>query len=39
MSDLTDLIPPLELCKLIPSGEFEDSYFVWTKFDKWVILL
>lgn len=25
MSNLTDLVPPLELCKLIPAGEFEDS--------------
>lgn len=28
MSNLTDLVPPLELCKLIPTGEFEDSCFV-----------
>lgn len=27
MSNLTDLVPPLELCKLIPKGEFEDSAF------------
>ena len=27
MSNLTDLVPPLELCKLIPQGEFEDSCF------------
>lgn len=39
MSDLEKLVPSLELCKLIPAGEFEDSYFVWAKFDKWVILL
>lgn len=26
---LKDLVPPLELCKLIPAGEFEDSVFVW----------
>ena len=39
MSNLTDLVPPLELCQKIPAGEFEDSYFVWAKFDKWVILL
>lgn len=29
MSNLTDLVPPLELCKLIPKGEFADSAFVW----------
>lgn len=39
MSNSTDLVPPLELCKLIPEGEFADSYFVWAKIDKWVILL
>lgn len=25
MSDLTDLVPPLELCKLIPEDEFTDA--------------
>ena len=39
MSDLKNLVPPQELCKLIPARELEDSYFVWAKFDKWVILL
>lgn len=29
MSNLTGLVPPLELCKLIPGGEFADSAFVW----------
>lgn len=29
MSNLTDLVPPLELCKKIPAGEFEDSAFCW----------
>lgn len=29
MSNLTDLVPPLELCKLIPAGEFEDTAFQW----------
>jgi hypothetical protein len=29
MSNLIDLVPPLELCKLISKGEFEDSAFVW----------
>lgn len=25
MSNLTDIVPPLDLCKKIPAGEFEDS--------------
>jgi hypothetical protein len=29
MSKLEELVPPLELCKLIPEGEFEDSAFCW----------
>lgn len=28
MSNLKNLVPPLELCKLIPAGEFEDSALV-----------
>jgi hypothetical protein len=28
MSKLESLVPPLELCKLIPAGEFEDGCFV-----------
>lgn len=28
MSNLTDLVPPLELCRNIPEGEFEDSALV-----------
>lgn len=31
MSKLENLVPPLELCKLIPKGEFEDSAFIWDK--------
>lgn len=27
--NLENLVPPLELCKLIPAGEFEDSALVW----------
>jgi hypothetical protein len=27
--NLTDLVPPLELCKLIPEGEFEYSTLIW----------
>lgn len=30
MSKLESIVPPLELCKLIPAGEFEDSVLVWT---------
>lgn len=26
---LEEIVPPLELCKKIPVGEFEDSVFVW----------
>jgi hypothetical protein len=26
---LEKLVPPLELCKLIPAGEFEKSVFIW----------
>lgn len=28
MMNLTDLVPPLDLCKLIPEGEFQDSALV-----------
>ena len=38
MSKLESIVPPVELCKLIPAGEFEDSALVWDihgKFDKW----
>lgn len=31
MSNLESLVPPVELCKLIPAGEFEDSAFIWDK--------
>lgn len=30
MSNLTDLVPPLELCKKIPEGEFKESVFAWS---------
>ncbi len=26
---LEDLVPPVELCKLIPAGEFEDGALMW----------
>jgi len=29
MGELKDLVPPLELCKLIPEGKFADSVFEW----------
>ena len=29
MSELKDLVPPLELCKKIPAGEFENSALIW----------
>lgn len=29
MSNLESIVPPLELCKRIPAGEFEDSALVW----------
>ena len=28
MNKLKELVPPLNLCKLIPKGEFEDSCFM-----------
>lgn len=28
---LKELVPPLELCKLIPKGEFEDTALVWVE--------
>ena len=29
MSNLESIVPPLELCKQIPDGEFEGSVFAW----------
>jgi hypothetical protein len=29
MSNLKDLVPPLELCKKIPTGEFAESALLW----------
>lgn len=29
MKNLDDLVPPLDLCKRIPAGEFADSAFCW----------
>lgn len=35
MSNLESIVPPLELCKKIPAGEFEDSALVWEKSEKY----
>ena len=38
MSNLESIVPPLDLCKMIPAGEFENTALVWDihgKFDKW----
>lgn len=32
MSNLKNIVPPLELCKQIPAGEFEDSALAWYNF-------
>lgn len=29
MNKLEKIVPPLELCKLIPAGKFADSVFIW----------
>ena len=34
MSKLEDLVPPLELCKRIPAGEFGNSALVWANNPK-----
>ena len=38
MSKLESIVPPLELCKQIPAGEFEDSALVWVYDDVVEIL-
>ena len=35
MSNLESIVPPVELCKQIPEGEFEDSALVWEKSEKY----
>lgn len=35
MSNIESIVPPLELCRKIPSGEFEDSALVWEKSEKY----
>ena len=37
MSKLEELVPPLNLCELIPKGEFEDSALRWLDEDEGVI--
>lgn len=32
MSSIESIVPPVELCKQIPEGEFEDSALVWYRF-------
>ena len=32
MSNLESIVPPVELCKQIPAGEFEDSAMTWYNF-------
>ena len=34
MNDLESIVPPLELCKQIPEGKFENSALVWTFDDR-----
>ena len=38
MRKLEDLVPPLDLCKKIPEGKFDDSALIWMfdGFDWWV---
>ena len=31
MSKVENIVPPLELCKRIPAGEFEDTALVWCR--------
>ena len=38
MSNLKSIVPPLELCKQIPEGEFEDSAMAWYNFHGVLIL-
>lgn len=37
MSNLEDLVPPLELCMRIPFPKFEDSVFVWDRKNGWIL--
>lgn len=35
MSNLESIVPPVDMCKRIPAGEFEDSALVWKKSEKY----
>lgn len=38
MSNLESIVPPVDMCKRIPAGEFEDSALVWeTYYSKYSI--
>lgn len=37
MSNLEDLLPPLELCRKIPFPKFEDSVLVWERKNGWIL--
>lgn len=37
MSNLEDIVPPLELCKQIPFPKFEDSVFIWERKNDWIL--
>ena len=32
--NIEDLVPPFELCRQIPAGEFADTAFVWAEISK-----
>ncbi|MBO4620338.1 MAG: hypothetical protein J5654_09545 [Victivallales bacterium] len=36
MSEIEKLVPPYELCKTIPRGEFTDSVFVWARYPEYI---
>ena len=36
MSEIEKLVPPYELCKSIPKGEFTDSVFVWARYPEYL---
>lgn len=36
--NLEDIVPPLDLCKLIPKGKFADSVLVWNyDYESWAV--
>jgi len=36
--NIESLVPPLELCKLIPAGYFADSALVWSVWNNWGVI-